>query len=131
MSETDFAISADDNTPYVTSNKVNDVIKILENDDIRLFKWFSDNQMKTNKDKYQLIVGNNEYVSIKIDDIEVENSDREKLLGIKIDLKLNFMDHLDGVRPIHILLKIFKGLAHTEILKFQTGIGFLGVLVTF
>ena len=29
--------------------------------------------------------------------MEVENSDCEKLLGIKIHLKLNFKDNLDGV----------------------------------
>ena len=37
--------------------------------------------MKTNKDKYHLNVSNNEHVFIKIDDIEFESSDREKLLG--------------------------------------------------
>ena len=31
----------------------------------------------------------------------------------------------------HILLKILEGLANTEILKFQTGVGFLDILVTF
>ena len=41
---------------------------------VKLFKWFSDNQMKANKDKYHLIVGNNVKVSMEIDSIEVENS---------------------------------------------------------
>ena len=47
-----------------------------------------------NKDKCHLLVSNNE---LEVDGIEVESSDCEKLLGIKIDSKLNFQDHLDGV----------------------------------
>ena len=51
--------------------------------------------MNANKNECHLIVRNNEYVSIKIDDIEVEGSDCERLLGIKINSKLNFKDHLE------------------------------------
>ena len=36
-------------------------------------------------------------MNIKIDNLEIESSDCEKLLGIKIDSKLKFKDHLDGV----------------------------------
>ena len=117
-------------TIHYTSDNVDDVIKILENDDIRLFKWFSDNKMKANKDECHLFVRNNVYISIKIDDIEVENSDCGKVLGIKIVSKLSYKDHLEGVRSSQ-LVKIFKGLEHTEVSKFQIGVGFLGVLVTF
>ena len=53
--------------------------------------------MKVNKDKCHLILSNNEHESIKLDDIETENSNCEKLLGIKIDSKLNFKEHLDGI----------------------------------
>lgn len=41
-----------------------------------------------------LLVANNEHVSIEIIDIEVKSSDCEKLIRIKIDIKLNFKDHL-------------------------------------
>ena len=71
MTETEFASYAD-----------NDVIKMLENDSIRPFKWFSDNQMKANKYKCDFNVSNNEYAFIKINDIEVKSSGCEKLLGI-------------------------------------------------
>ena len=80
ISETEFASYDDDNTPYLASDNIDDVIKTLENDSIRLFKWFSDNQMKANKDKCRLIVSNNEHDSIKIDDIEVESSDVKNCL---------------------------------------------------
>ena len=111
MKDIDFASYADDNTPYVSSDSIEDVIRILENDSIKLFKWFSDNMMKANKDKCHLIVSSNEHVSMKLDNIEIENSNCERLLGVKIDSKLNFKEHLDGIikkasRKINALSRI-------------------------
>ena len=56
MSKTVFANYADNNTSCIAAGNVNDVIKILENDPKRLFKWFSDNQMKANKDNCHLLI---------------------------------------------------------------------------
>ena len=41
------------------------------------------------------IVGNYEHVSMKLDDTEIENTNSEKLLEIKIDSQLNFKERLD------------------------------------
>ena len=76
LNQTDFASYADDNTPYVEANNIDEVITILENDSIQ-FEWFSDNQMKANKDKCHLVISNNEKVSMKIDNIELENTSSE------------------------------------------------------
>ena len=97
MNGIDFASYADNNTPCVSSDSIEDVIRILENDSIKLFKWFSDNIMKANKDKCHLIVSSNEHVPMKLDNIEIENSNCKRLLGVKIDSKLNFKEHLDGI----------------------------------
>ena len=64
-----------------------------------LFRWFSNNQMKVNTDKCHLIVSKN------------ENTNCEKLLGIKVDSRLNFNEHLDGIikeasRKINALSRI-------------------------
>ena len=67
MKDINFASYTDGNTPYVSSDSIEDVIRILENDSIKLFKWFSDNMMKANKDKCHLIVISNEHVSMKLD----------------------------------------------------------------
>ena len=48
MNETDFASCADDNTPYVVGNNIEDVIIKLQNAAFTLFQWFYDNQMKAN-----------------------------------------------------------------------------------
>ena len=97
MKGIDLASYTDDNTLHVSSNSIEDVIRILENDSIKLFNWFSDNMMKVDKDKCHLIVSSNEHVSMKLDNIEIENSNCERLLGVKIDSKLNFKEHLDGI----------------------------------
>ena len=83
MNNMDFACYADDNTPYFSSHCIEDVNRILENNSIKLFKWFSANMMKTNKDKCHFIVSTNENVSMKLDNIEIENSNCERLLGDK------------------------------------------------
>ena len=72
------------------ANNIDEAITILETDSIQLFKWFSDNQMKANKDKCHVVISNNKKVSMKIDNIELENTSSEKWLGIIIDNKLNF-----------------------------------------
>ena len=53
--------------------------------------------MKGNKDKCHLAISNNEKVSMKIDNVELENTLSEKLLGITIDSKLNFKEYLEGI----------------------------------
>ena len=73
------------------------MIRILKNDSIMLFKWFSSNMMEARKDKFHLIINSNQYTSMKLDNIELENSNCERLLWVKFDLKLNFKEHLDGI----------------------------------
>ena len=123
LSETEFASYADDNTPYVEGDNIDEVIKKLENDSIRLFKWFSDNQMKANKDKCHLVTSTNNKVFMKIDDIEIESTSSEKLLGIKIDSNLNFNEHLDEIikkasRKVNVLSRItpYMNLAKRKLL---------------
>ena len=67
--------------------------------------------MKANKNKCYLVISNNEKVSMKIDNIELENTSSEKLLGITIDSKLNFKEHLEGIikkasRKVNVLSRI-------------------------
>ena len=66
MSDTDFAGYADDNTPYVSADTIDEVIKRLENAFAILFKWFANNQMKANQDKCHLIASKNENISMHI-----------------------------------------------------------------
>ena len=53
--------------------------------------------MKANQDKCHLIVSKYENMSMHIGPFEITNTNCEKLLGIKVDSRLNFNEHLDGI----------------------------------
>ena len=62
-----------------------------------VFKRFSDNQMKANISKYHLLVNKKDEVVVNLGETEIKNSEYEKLLGIKVDTKLNFNEHLNDI----------------------------------
>ena len=62
MSDTSLASYADDNTTYVSTDSIDEVIKRLETASANLFKWFAYNKIKANQDKCHLIVSKNENV---------------------------------------------------------------------
>ena len=97
MSDTDFASHADDNTLYVSADTIDEVIKRLQIASVKLFKWFADNQMKVNQDKCHLIISKNENVSMYFGPFEVRETNCETLFGIKVDSRLNFKEHSNGI----------------------------------
>ena len=80
----------DDNTPFVSGHRLEDVLDSLENASLKLFGWFSNNEMKTNLDKCHLPTTATASIAIKIKDNEVLKSESEKLLRVTIDNKLSF-----------------------------------------
>ena len=97
MKDVDIANFADDNTPFTLANNIFDLIDSLEKASSSLFKWFKDNLFKGNPDKCHLLVSTNEKTKIKIGEFSIENSDCEKLLGVKIDNKLTFDCHVSDM----------------------------------
>ena len=55
-----------------------------------LFKWFSNNFLKANADKFHLILSTDEPFSINIDNEVIKNSNNTKLLGINLNNRLGF-----------------------------------------
>ena len=53
--------------------------------------------LKSNVDKCHVLVSMNKPVGIKIGDYTIDNSECEKLLGVKIDVNLNFNDHISDL----------------------------------
>ena len=53
--------------------------------------------MKANISKFHRPVNNKGEVTMRIGDTEIKNSEYEKLLGIKVDTKLNFNEHLNYI----------------------------------
>ena len=74
----------------------------LEHDRSVALEWFSDNFMKSNADKCHLLVlgqSSDDPVDVRIGNSEVVNSSGEKLLGIQIDNKLSFDNHVSKIVP--------------------------------
>ena len=55
------------------------------------------NLSENNVDKCHVLVSTNKPVGIKIGDYTIDNSECEKLLGVKLDLNLNFNDHISDL----------------------------------
>ena len=120
MKETDFSSYTDDNTPYRIAEIIEEVIKLLERDSKMLFRWFSDNEMKANINRCRLVVNKKYEVVINLEETEIKN---EKLLGIKVDTKLNFNEHLNDIiseasDKVNALSRVvpYMGLSKTKIL---------------
>ena len=89
---------ADDTTPYNIEKNVENVISNLQVDSETLLNWFNDNFFKLNADKCKLLVTNHEdEVSIKIGRETIKGKKSVKLLGVKIDNKLNFKEHVSDI----------------------------------
>ena len=76
-----------------------------------MHKWFHENHIKTNADKYHLLVTTNSTVSANIEEFVINNSNEEKLLGIKIGNKLSFGNHFSSLckkasQKLHALTRI-------------------------
>lgn len=92
---------ADDNTLSYGSNDLNDLIVTLEEESGFLIKWFSDNHMQANPDKFQAIsVGKKTHdmkISFNLNGNTIECDDEVKLLGVTLDFKLNFNSHISNI----------------------------------
>ena len=119
--ETNIANYADDNTPYTIQANVEKILDILSDETSILLNWFSLNEMKSNDDKCHLMVANNDNISVKIGNETIKSSNSVDLLGVTIDNKLNFTDHVlklckKGNQKLHALARIAPFL-HKDKLK--------------
>ena len=88
---------ADYTTPYTGGKNTQDVITSLGSCALVLFKWFENNLMKANSDKSHLLLSTSTSSTANINGDIIKNSESEKLLGVTIDYKLNFEEHLTKV----------------------------------
>ena len=88
---------ADDTTHY-TANETNDlVIKEIEHVSEVLFKWFDFNYMKINSGKSHILFSGNDNVIVNIDNHTIISENKNELLGIILDSKLSFEDHINNL----------------------------------
>jgi hypothetical protein len=91
----------DENTLSYGSNSVDDVIETLEEQsDIRI-KWFTDNHMQANPDKFQAIsIGRKTHeknLSFMLQGNKIDCEDEVNLLGVTFDFKLTFNSHISHI----------------------------------
>ena len=70
--------------------KILTMFKSLEEDSIKFFLCFSNNQMKANYKKCQVLVNRKDRATIKLIDFEIENTECEKFLVRKVACELKF-----------------------------------------
>ena len=95
--ESEICNYADDNTIYARSNTLEEVINNLENDLSSILQWFTENGMASNPEKFQLMflgLKSDQQMCLSIGDKITNQCQQVKLLGVTIDSKLNFDDHI-------------------------------------
>ena len=91
---------ADDNTLYATSKPLHEVLASLELDVGITLDWFETNFMVANPSKFQIMflgLHQPHKLWLEINNQIVPSSDTVKLLGIDIDSKLSFDNHVKAV----------------------------------
>ena len=90
LNKTYFTGFADDNTPFMVWDNMVDVIKTLEEIGENLLNWLSINEMNLNTYKCQLLLNSQESNTLKVGDLDINNSLSQKLLGITFSCKVKF-----------------------------------------
>ena len=121
MDQSEIANYADDNTPYVVGDDIDVVLQKLKSDYVQLTDWLSVNYMKDNDKKLQLLVPNKgDNISITIGRNNIEGSKVVKLLGVKIDNRLRFDDHVSSLckkasQKLHALARVSTHMCSTKL----------------
>ena len=92
--EIDIANYADDTTPYALDSKLENIVKLLEENADKLFDWFSNNYLKANPGKCHLIVNTTGNIRINVRSETISNSSNQKLLGIFFNSNFCFDDYV-------------------------------------
>ena len=93
---------ADDNTLTCFAKTIEDLVKDLEDESQNAITWFLNNKMIVNPDKFQAIIidkhkADHTNEELIIDNEVIKASNTVKLLGVCIDQKLNFNEHISKI----------------------------------
>ena len=103
---------ADDNSPFTVAPNMPTVLTQLENESKLLLNWISNNQLKANPNKFHLVLSEKDTsLSIQVAGFDIKNQQSAKLLGIKIDSKLTFNEHVSDLcckasQKLHALARV-------------------------
>ena len=110
---------ADDNTIYSCNINLHTFLIDLKFDMQNILKWFKINSMKPNPKKFQFMVlgsSTRQSIILNINNIKIRESSSVTLLGLTIDNRLTFKDHINILclranLKLHALRRIRKYLA--------------------
>ena len=113
MEDAEICNYADDTTIYVVSDKIDDVVRRLEDGIAAVLNWFPNNYMKLNEEKCHVMIfgGIHDDIRVKIGTSVIKETKEQMLLGINIDNKLTFKSHVEtlckkAAQKLHALARI-------------------------
>ena len=109
MNGTKICNRAGDTTLYSCDREAKHVITKPEQNANHLTPWFPENHMKLIEDKCHVIIfgTSKEKVNMHVGEVQIEESDDEKVLGITLDKKLSFKN-----TPKSSVKKLIKSFMH-------------------
>ena len=108
----DIANYADDNSPFSVAPTIPQVLSELQAETQNLLNWIRNNGLKANPDKFHLLLSDpSKEHYMNIDNFVLQNSQYEKLLGVTIDSKFTFNEHVKGIctkasQKLHALSRV-------------------------
>ena len=97
-----FVLFADDTTVYCHNSNVNEALQVASSELNRVADWLAANKLSLNINKTKLLVfdnsrGDNPHFFLNFKGTIIKNSNFTKFLGITIDSKLSWKNHIDNV----------------------------------
>lgn len=97
---------ADDGTIMIVAESFNQLMEFVNSDLKSIIEWFNEHQLKINLKKTKILIMNNHTNIPSIDELDGIAYNNEKIkrdstinyLGLKIDDKLNFNEHLNKIK---------------------------------
>ena len=118
LNECEICSYADDTTPFVCDEILENVVSKLEHDTEIAICWFDSNYMKLNTDNCHLLMAGNkhEHIWVKLVDKKIWENNTVKLLGVTIDSQLKFDSHVLNIctkagRKLSVLTRMTKYLS--------------------
>ena len=121
VEDSDLANYADDTTPYTIEESIEGLLQSLYKDTSILIKWFKVNYLQMNPDKCKLLISNHEKdLSLIIDNEVIDCNKSVKLLGITIDNRLDFNEHVTNLckkvsTKLHALARISNYMSQSKL----------------
>ena len=91
---------ADENTIYFCEDSLETMLRSLKGDIHNALNWFKDNRVVANPDKFQVIfmgLEKGQKLCLEINGQSIKTTEEVKLLGITIDSKLQFQNHVEAI----------------------------------